>query len=90
MPRKSSLLTSRLGFPRTLGETGAAEAIKELETAAVRLSNVGVFTNIKDIAISVYARQGPSVIFAPGTGFSSPIADDLRRQCALGNRAACD
>jgi hypothetical protein len=72
------------------GQEGAGEVINELEEAASGLSTSGTFSSVQDIELSLQVDVGPSAIGSQGSDRLSSVAlEDMRSQCAMGNKAAC-
>jgi len=71
---------------KNLGQQGAQDAIGQLEKAASELTQNGVFSNVRDIEMTL--QPGASL---PMMGAQpSQIQEDAQRLCGMGNAAACD
>jgi hypothetical protein len=80
---------------KNFGQEGADEMVRQMEKAGPELSQQGIDEIISRIAQSLGAPDTPAVIESaepspfPGGQGSSALQEELERQCALGNRAAC-
>ena len=77
---------------RDFGEEGAADFLLKMQAASGRLSESAIVSEIGRISEGVEATRSPGGQ-GPAQSNSQPsshVQEDMQRQCAQGNPAACD